>query len=586
MTKNQKKLYYSLGAAGILLAIGIVSAILVSHFANQNEFELTNVANLISDNIMEIDWSSYPKYTLTLSDDLEITDPGVYTLSGEIPDGCITIDTDANIKLILDNVRITHLNGPAIYVANADNVVISTTLNSKNYLTDGESYNGYDDSIDGAIFSHDDLLLEGEGALILDANYADGIVSKDGLTFNGGTYQIASVDDGIRGKDSVYISAGDFNITAGGDGIKSTNDTESNHGFIYVTGGSFDISAELDGIQAETILQIAGGDFKFQTGGGSSITSTSENWGSWGRMPMESQKSTIIDTASAKGIKATDIIIEQGTFDFDCSDDAIHANSNLKLAGGDITLASGDDGLHADQDLVISDTNLRITKSYEGIEGSTVTINSGQISIMASDDGINGAGGSDASAMNRPGANQFQSDDNIFVRIAGGEIEIDSSGDSIDSNGNLYITGGNLKIAGPTNGADNALDHSGELIITGGTILSSEISGMIEGGISNTSTNYSLVVTFRTSYAAGTTVSIMDSDGQELMSLRPSKSFNSITFSSPELQANTTYQIKINSTVYQSFTISSVTTQIGTSSNMNPGGGMQGGPQHSSNRPL
>lgn len=100
---------------------------------------------------------------------------------------------------------------------NAEDVVISTTFDTMNYLEDGANYSGGSEEEIGVIFSHDDLTLEGGGTLVVAANNEDAIVSKDDLKFNGGTYQITATDDGIRGKDSVYIVDGTFTIEAGGD---------------------------------------------------------------------------------------------------------------------------------------------------------------------------------------------------------------------------------------------------------------------------------------------------------------------------------------------------------------------------------
>lgn len=54
-------------------------------------------------------------------------------------------------------------------------------------------------------------------------------------------------------------------------------------------------------------------------------------------------------------------------------------------------------GMHADDTLSISSGTIDITRSYEGLEGAKVLISGGKISIVASDDGINAAGGSDQS---------------------------------------------------------------------------------------------------------------------------------------------------------------------------------------------
>lgn len=576
MKKPSKKQFITIIVIVSVAVVMITAFFIIKNLTSGSDSsDEVNIAIDFDDDITRIDWSKYPTYEIELSSNLDISNPGVYKLTGEIADGRIAINTDDNVKLELAAVKITNSDGPAIFVQNAKNVVISAVAETTNYLTDGASYDGYADDEIGTIFSHDDLMLEGDGTFVIKSNYEDAIVSKDDLLFNGGTYQITSADDSIRGKDSVYIQSGSFLIKSSGDGIKATNDTEPDKGFVYIIDGQFNIEAELDAIQAESTLKISGGDFEIKTGGGSGNVSTNETWGNWGRGPGMYANVTTTDTSdSAKGIKASDILIENGTFSLNSSDDALHANGNLKIQDGNFTIASGDDGIHADSNLVIDDGRINVTQSYEGIEGTTVTINGGDISVVASDDGLNAAGGNDASSMNRPGANQFAADETAYIRIRGGNVEIFSSGDSIDSNGHIYLDGGNVSINGPTNGSDNALDHDGELIYTGGTLLASEIAGMMDGGISESSTIYNVTVNLQSTYNAGTLITIEDTNGAELAHFEPQKTFSSITVGSPDLRADTTYTIKINGTVYQSFTTSSISTQIGTSG---MGGGMHGG---------
>lgn len=211
------------------LVLGFVVFIVICIFAlpkflekKESSKESKNNADSITmeintdDDDEKIDWSKYETVSYELSKSLTITKEGVYQLTGTIEDGVITINTSGNVKLVLDNVRITNSNGPAIYVQEAEDVVISTVSGSMNYLEDGSSYKGYDTDVIGTIFSHDDITFEGEGTLVVTSNCEDAIVSKDDLKIVSGTYQITSADDGIRGKDSVYIKNGTFKIEAKG----------------------------------------------------------------------------------------------------------------------------------------------------------------------------------------------------------------------------------------------------------------------------------------------------------------------------------------------------------------------------------
>ena len=105
------------------------------------------------------------------------------------------------------------------------------------------------------------------------------------------------------------------------------------------------------------------------------------------------------DTVSTKGIKAGSLTIAGGSFHVDAADDGLHSSSDLILLGGTFEIASGDDGIHADETVTVVSGDLNITQSYEGIEGQHVVIQGGDITLKATDDGLNAAGGMDGSGF-------------------------------------------------------------------------------------------------------------------------------------------------------------------------------------------
>lgn len=546
---NKKNKLILISSLFLLLALGIILYIKYT-----NTDLITKVSDIdkdVSSSISDINWSTYDSNEITLTDSIKIIEGGTYTLTGTITDGLIYINTSDNVKLILNSVSITNSNGPAIYIANSNNVEIETVKDTINTLVDGKTYTDYDEDVSGTIFSKDNLIFSGEGTLNVTSNYLDAIVSKDDLKISSGTYNITANDDGIRGKDSIEIVDANITIKAGGDGIKATNDTDTTKGYILIHNGAFNIETNNDGIQAETKLVIEDGTFKIKT------TSTND---------------------SAKGIKAGDnIVIENGTLTLDTSDDAIHSNNYVGIKNGTITIISGDDGIHADSELIIDNGTITINKGYEGLEASEITINNGNITVVSTDDGINVAGGNDSSSQNRPGQNNFN-DSNDTLTINGGTIYVNSSGDGLDANGSIYINGGTITVEGPTDNGNSSLDYDKELKITGGTLLAVGSSGMAQG-ISNTSTQYGVLINLNTTYQKDTKVTITDSNGKEIISYTPSKSFQSVVVSTPELKENTTYKVLINNEEYTSFTTSSINTTVGSgmmNGNMMPGGNNQG----------
>ncbi len=519
----------------------------------------------------KIDWSKYPTFSYDLEESLVLMEEGVYHLTGELDEGSITVNTNGNIKLILDDVVVNNPDGPALYVENASDVVVETAKDSTNTFSDSATYLHDNTTVIGAIFSHDDITFQGEGTLVVEGKKEDAIVSKDDLKFVSGTYEIHAEDDGIRGKDSVYIQNGTFQIDALGDGIKTTNQTDAGKGFIYIQNGTFNITSTLDAMQAEKILQIDNGVFKLETGGGNEVTSSSDTWGSWG-----TQKSN-----SAKGLKANDnLIIQGGTFEIHSSDDAIHSNRYVGIENGTLEILSGDDGLHADEELVIENGTVNIAKSYEGLEASKITVHGGTIHVTSSDDGINIAGGNDKSAMNRRGANQISDNQSHLLTITGGELLIDALGDGIDVNGNCYLKGGTVQVNGPSNDGNGALDYDGKFEVTDGTLLAGGAAGMMLG-VSDTSTIYSLSIIFDEKYGNEDKITLLDDNGKEIFSYQSTKEYDSLVVATPKLKKDKTYILQVNGEVKDKIEIKSLITEIGERKNNGRG---QPVPQNASGR--
>lgn len=484
--------------------------------------------------------------------DVTITAAGTYVVSGTLNDGQILIDAGKNdtVTLILNGAEISCSDSAPIYAKKAGTTVIRLADGTENVVTDGAVYVYEDQSSDepnAAVFSKDDMTIEGNGKLVVNANFNNGISTKDNLVISGGTFEVNSEDDGIMGRDSVAIYGGTFLINANGDGIKSTNDEDTEKGHIFISGGTFEITAGADGIQAETSLHVTGGVFDITTGGGSANSSTDSfgnvrsQWGFWGG--ASDQNDT---TSSAKGLKAgTDIIIDGGVFEIDSSDDSVHSNAKVTINAGTFDMKSGDDGVHADSDLLIAGGNLIISKSYEGLEGMTVTIGGGNIDVTSRDDGINSAGGSDTMSMGRPGRNSFNgsaSSSDCYIRISDGFVVVNVDGDGIDSNGNLYLDGGTVIVNGPTNSGNGALDYDGTCTITGGTLIAAGAAGMAQSPGSSSTQNV-LSVTLPSSQAAGTMVSIVDESGRSVITCSPIKQFQSVIISSPLLTKGSTYTV-------------------------------------------
>lgn len=452
-----------------------------------------------------------------------LKDEGTYIITGTTADGQIIVDADSKtkIQIVLKNASITCKSSAALYVKQADKVFVTTAKDSENTLASTVEYVQTDDNnVDAAVFSKDDITLNGEGKLTVSSEKGHGIVSKDDLKFTSGEYTVTAASHALSGKVSIRIASGTYNLTSGKDGLHAENTDDTSKGFVYIADGNFTVNCKGDGIDAGTTAQIENGTFNITSSSGSSSSSAT-------------------DSASVKGIKAAgDLTISGGTFNLNCEDDALHSNTNVTVTNGTFTISTGDDGIHADSKTSISGGTVNITESYEGIEGTEVEISGGTITLKASDDGINAAGGKDESGFGGGFDRDNFSSSNASITISGGKITIEADGDGVDSNGSLTVTGGETYVSGPTSGADGALDYDGEATITGGIFVAAGSTQMAQNFGEN-STQCSMFVNTNSSGE----ITLKNSSGEVLVSFTPTKTYACVVISCPQITTGQTYTV-------------------------------------------
>jgi len=530
-----------------------------------------------------------------------ISRAGTYRLSGSLEDGQVIVDTQEieTVRLILDGVKITSATSAPIFIANAEKVIIILADNSQNSLTDASTYTNIDveeNEPDAALFSKTNLTIYGGGELTVNANYKDGITSKDGLLIAGATITVKAVDDGIRGKDYLVIKDGNIVVTAFGDGLKSDEEDDTSLGYIQIEDGNFEITSGGDAIAAQTNVMINNGAFKLASSGGNN---------------------EVVDaTLSAKGIKGlVSVVINDGTFTINAADDGIHSNGDIILNNGIMSITTGDDGMHADTSLTINGGEITIEDSYEGIESALITVNAGNLHIRSIDDGINVSSGVDGSGMGtgfftpgqgqppqpggQPGArpegrfgqDTFTNTGNDALHINGGYIYVNAAGDGIDVNGAVEMTDGVVLVMGPVENMNGALDYMSTFNISGGILVAAGSAGM-SMGLSETSTQNSLLLNFDQVLPAVTSIHIEDVNGNPILTFIPEKEFQSVVFSSPQLESGVEYTMSVGGETtgkivdglanpadysagsqYTSFAANSILTSIGNTYGHGPGRG-------------
>lgn len=489
-----------------------------------------------------------------------ITQEGIYLLTGTLTNGSIRVNTDkqSKVQLVLQNVSIHSENAVPICILQADKTFV--TLVGSNRLTCGSSLSAAPEGADAPLFSKDDLTVNGSGSLTVESPNGHGIVSKNDLIITGGTFQVTAAKHGIAADDRLCIAAGSFTVSSGKDALRADTE-EADLGLVYIRDGQFALTAEGDGISASSTLQIDGGVFAITTGGGSinGEEHTDDMFGGPGGWPGSggpgdrsnsppsstgnTQNTAESDSVSCKGLKSgTDMLVRAGNFTMNCADDAIHGKGNVTLLGGSFAIATGDDALHADAQLTVGGGTLTITESYEGMEAQSIRILGGEITLKASDDGLNAAGGNDQSGFGgRPG-DMFAADPNSSITVSGGTLFVDAAGDGIDSNGDLTVTGGYVVVEGPTSGGNGPLDYGGSAVISGGTLI---VTGSVQMAQPIQPQGQGALNLSVGNQPAGTTVTVSDTDGSTVLSFTPAKSFACVIISTPKLVSGQTYHLTI-----------------------------------------
>ena len=477
-----------------------------------------------------------------------ITAAGTYVLEGTLSDGQIIIDAGENDKvyLLLNGVQINNSDGPCIFVRQADKTIVTLADGTKNILSDsGEEYIQPDDgsSVDGVIFSREDLTINGNGILSVEAEYKHGIVCKDDLTFISGTIAVNAAGKGVVGEDSVQIKDGVFTIESADDAIHSSTEDKEEKGYIYIEGGDFVIDTSEDGIHAATACVISGGN--------------------------------ILIRNSKEGIEGATITVTGGDIDVTASDDGINAayssgntSLNNNMPPFDRTNMPADSSFISDEYADYNDARQnfaeRMTPPDDGTmppeipneefgdgdfpampnDSTTPRENDAHKKMMQTEGGMNTGKyvhGQLQRGM-RGGFGMMDAQEDACLTITGGNIKVNAGGDGLDSNGYIYIDGGSIVVEGPENNGNGSLDYGISAEISGGTVLSVGSVGMAET-FSKDSKQLSLFVNFEKVMPSGSSLKICDENGRVLYEYVASKSFQNVIFSSPELTDGCTYTI-------------------------------------------
>ena len=282
-----------------------------------------------TDNDLYADWSTEGATVITLTGDnaeidgegayfrdgdLVIYAAGSYVLQGTLTDGSVIVDetskTSGKTWILLNGAVVSCSDSAALDIEEADKVFLTLADGTENSFTSGAEYSetAVENSIRGAIFSRDDLTINGAGSLSVTAEYRHGIVCNDDLRIAGGDISVTAKEDGIHANDSAVFGNMTLAISCKDDGITVSNDDDTD--WLTVESGTINITECAEGMEAKTIT-IDGGDISvnftddgMNAGGTDSLLTIND-----GTITLLSENGRDVDGLDSNG----DIVINGGT---------------------------------------------------------------------------------------------------------------------------------------------------------------------------------------------------------------------------------------------------------------------------------
>jgi len=403
------------------------------------------------------------------------------------------------------------IQGNTITIKDEGTYVVSGTLENGMLVVDSEETDKTQIVLNGASIHNNSgaaIYIKQSDKVFLTLEAGTENILSSGSTFE--AIDEEEIDGVVYSKSDLTLNgAGKLSVNSpGGHGIVSKDD-------LIFTGGNYSVEAATHGLSANDMLGIAGGDFTITSG-----------------------------------------------------EDSIHCDLNIYIQGGTFEIDAKDDAVHADETLLVDGGKINITNSYEGLEALDIEISGGDIRIVASDDGLNAAGGTDSSGFGGMENDQFggpgqkpgggrrggpsggqggfggmqSSSANGSIVISGGNIYIKASGDGIDANGTVEITGGSVTVCGPTQGDTATLDYDTSAVITGGTFIGTGARNMAQ---TFSDSEQGVIAVSVGSQQAGTQITLTDSSGNVVLTHEPELSFAIVILSSPEITKGETYTITV-----------------------------------------
>lgn len=458
-----------------------------------------------------------------------------YNILGATTEGSLTMSSDTDVNLVLNNLTLHNPSGAAFNITSAITSNVYLTPGTTNTLSDTSS-----SSKNATFLTSGAIIFDGNGTLNITGNKKHAISSSstitvqngyitissavsdgfhsEGFTLSGGALNITATADGIDAGDSdIIINAGAITISSDSDEVKGI---KTGDGTITINSGTINASVNGDqskGLSADGGITINGGTITLTLSGNTVLESSGSGYApsyptgikTDGILTINSGTISIQSTGlGGKGFSADgNIIINDGTITITTAGNGatytnesgvtdsytatcIKSDTNINLFAGSLTLSSsgtGGKGIKADGAIVIGNLNaddsllnLNISTSGERfyVSGSGENADYANPKAVSSDGNLTVNSGTITinCTQTQEGGEGLESKSTLTIN--GGKTEISTYDDSINASNAIIINGGDTYCYAKGN---DGIDSNGTLTINGGFTISNGARNPEEG---------------------------------------------------------------------------------------------------------
>lgn len=402
-----------------------------------------------------------------------------YNILGSSANGSLTMATDKNANLVLNNLTLTNPSGAAFSITGAKTTTILLSPGTTNTVSDGSA-----STKNGTITTDGPIIIGNTGTLLVTGVKKHGINTSSTITIQNGTTTISSAaSDGLHSEGYV-MTGGNLNVLSSlGDGIDAGNGAISiSAGTINITSTAADVKAIKGGT---SVITITGGTINFSVSGAQSKgISGKANIAINGGSITANMSGSAVFTVSGSGVDPSyctaiktdaSIIINGGTF-------------NIALTSA----ANGGKGFSSGTGITITNGNFTVGTAGTGAAYTNTAgiVDSYASSCFSTDADINITGGTFTLTASGTAGKGFSADGNIVLGSATGSPTISvintgtqflvsgtansatadyASPKCIKADGNITFNNGDF-IFSVANQNGTCVDADSTLLVTGGSI--------------------------------------------------------------------------------------------------------------------